>query len=120
MYYTAGLNIGLHGSPSVSHPPINKFYQSRETRSRPPPPSGRTPIYNFDEWSKNHYGKLRQQHQENKRRSTQYNKLYRENEDNNKIDMLSIISFLIIMLCMLFYKKDYDQVLTNKNQSSKN
>jgi DnaJ family protein C protein 30 len=34
----------------------SKFYKSREQRSRAPPPAGKTPIYNFDEWTHMHYG----------------------------------------------------------------
>jgi len=33
-----------------------KFYQSREQRSKAPPPTGKSPIYNFDEWTQAHYG----------------------------------------------------------------
>lgn len=32
-----------------------KFYKQHANRAKPPPPTGRTPIYNFDEWSKSHY-----------------------------------------------------------------
>jgi DnaJ family protein C protein 30 len=32
-----------------------KFYKARMHRSKPTA-TGRTPIYDFDEWSKNHYG----------------------------------------------------------------
>lgn len=32
-----------------------KFYKAHRDRAKPPTPTGRTPIYNFDEWSKVHY-----------------------------------------------------------------
>ncbi|XP_050302446.1 dnaJ homolog subfamily C member 30, mitochondrial-like [Anthonomus grandis grandis] len=35
--------------------PLHRFYKSREMRSRPPPPSPRQTVYNFDEWSRMHY-----------------------------------------------------------------
>lgn len=44
------------GATEVEDDPETKFYKSRQFRDRPPPPSGRTPIYNFDEWTKAHYG----------------------------------------------------------------
>lgn len=34
-----------------------RFYKKRMTRTHVPTASGRTPIYDFDEWSRNHYGK---------------------------------------------------------------
>lgn len=40
----------------VEEHPEHKFYQSRRARHEAPTMSGRTPIYNFDEWSKAHYG----------------------------------------------------------------
>jgi DnaJ homolog subfamily C member 30 len=33
-----------------------KFYKARMRRSETPHMSGRTPIYDFDEWSRLHYG----------------------------------------------------------------
>ncbi|XP_065092068.1 dnaJ homolog subfamily C member 30, mitochondrial-like [Ochlerotatus camptorhynchus] len=37
--------------------PQTRFYKKRMTRTHVPTPSGRTPIYDFDEWSRTHYGK---------------------------------------------------------------
>lgn len=36
--------------------PQTRFYKKRMTRTHVPTASGRTPIYDFDEWSRNHYG----------------------------------------------------------------
>ncbi|XP_040156172.1 dnaJ homolog subfamily C member 30, mitochondrial [Anopheles arabiensis] len=33
-----------------------RFYKKRMTRTHAPTATGRTPIYDFDEWSRNHYG----------------------------------------------------------------
>lgn len=37
--------------------PQTRFYKKRMTRTHVPTDSGRTPIYDFDEWSRSHYGK---------------------------------------------------------------
>lgn len=36
--------------------PQTRFYKARMKRSNVPNASGRTPIYDFDEWSRSHYG----------------------------------------------------------------
>ncbi|KAH8294804.1 hypothetical protein KR018_003182 [Drosophila ironensis] len=43
--------------PVVEDDPETKFYKSRFQKTRVADADGRTPIYNFDEWSRNHYGK---------------------------------------------------------------
>ncbi|KAG8234791.1 hypothetical protein J437_LFUL006623 [Ladona fulva] len=54
--YDRGL-LGATGGVSASpvHPE-EKFYKSRETRHQNPVYEGKTPIYDFDEWAKSHYG----------------------------------------------------------------
>lgn len=43
-----------------------KFYKSRFKRSTVADSTGRTPIYDFDEWSRQHYGKAFERRQEAK------------------------------------------------------
>ncbi|XP_058821904.1 dnaJ homolog subfamily C member 30, mitochondrial [Topomyia yanbarensis] len=57
--HTAGRHYAQH--PPVSKEPEEddpqtRFYKKRMTRTHVPSASGATPIYNFDEWSRNHYG----------------------------------------------------------------
>ncbi|XP_065172735.1 dnaJ homolog subfamily C member 30, mitochondrial-like, partial [Atheta coriaria] len=47
--------------------PSLKFYRSRDVKSRPPPPTNNIPVYDFDEWSKQHYGATFAREQELKR-----------------------------------------------------
>ncbi|XP_055641953.1 dnaJ homolog subfamily C member 30, mitochondrial [Toxorhynchites rutilus septentrionalis] len=42
--------------PPEEDDPQTRFYKKRMTRTHVPTASGRTPIYDFDEWSRAHYG----------------------------------------------------------------
>lgn len=53
--HTAGPQYA-QDAEETTHDNESKFYKSREQRSRAPPPTGRTPIYDFDEWTHMHYG----------------------------------------------------------------
>lgn len=58
--HTAGRQYAYH-QPAHKEPeeddPQTRFYKKRMTRTHVPTASGRTPIYDFDEWSREHYGK---------------------------------------------------------------
>ncbi|KAG5894719.1 hypothetical protein JTB14_006139 [Gonioctena quinquepunctata] len=115
--YDKGLYFGSTSAPTDDV--VDRFHKSRETRSRPPPPSGRTPIYDFDEWSKSHYGATFKRQMENKRRATMY-KIRRE-EDLNDIKMEKLIFgvLVLIVICTLYVNhKDYDTVYINPSRTS--
>lgn len=118
----SGLHIGLSGfSTSTIHDddtPFAKFHKSRATRSRPPPPSGKTPIYDFDEWAKNHYGNLFRKNQENRKRATAYKKQVEEDNITIQIDRLFFGLFFILICSMLFTKTNYDDVIFGKKPSN--
>ncbi|XP_071448129.1 uncharacterized protein [Hetaerina americana] len=46
---------GVEATDDYEHPEA-KFYQSRASRHSAPAHSGKTPIYDFDEWARRHYG----------------------------------------------------------------
>jgi DnaJ family protein C protein 30 len=54
--HTAGPQFAQNAEETTQGDTESKFYKSREQRSRAPPPTGRSPIYNFDEWTHMHYG----------------------------------------------------------------
>jgi DnaJ family protein C protein 30 len=54
--HTAGPQFAQHAEETTQNDTESRFYRSREQRSRAPPPKGKTPIYNFDEWTHMHYG----------------------------------------------------------------
>lgn len=53
--HTAGPHFAQNAEETTQNHTESMFYKSREQRSRAPPPTGRTPIYNFDEWTRMHY-----------------------------------------------------------------
>ncbi|XP_068210328.1 dnaJ homolog subfamily C member 30, mitochondrial-like [Palaemon carinicauda] len=55
MYDKGVFNLGTAATPKEAEEYSSKFYDSRKNRSKMPSSSGRTPIYDFDEWSKLHY-----------------------------------------------------------------
>lgn len=58
--HTAGRHYAQHQTVErepVEDDPQTRFYKKRMTRTHVPSASGRTPIYDFDEWSRTHYGK---------------------------------------------------------------
>lgn len=90
----------------------SKFHRSRDIRSRPPPPTGRTPIYDYDEWSKNHYGSTFQRQMQFKQRQ-RMQRLRREEELNDiKLEKLFLVFGVILVVCMYLFhdRTDYDQV----------
>ncbi|KDR16290.1 DnaJ-like protein subfamily C member 30 [Zootermopsis nevadensis] len=56
--HTAGPQFTQHAEETTQDDPELRFYRSREHRSRAPPPTGKTSIYDFDEWTRMHYGKV--------------------------------------------------------------
>lgn len=68
-----------------------------ERGDRPPPPRGRTKIYNFDEFYKQHYNEVRE------RRSREWTAYMRQQEVENNKDMLSpgVSGPLLISVCFL-------------------
>jgi DnaJ family protein C protein 30 len=54
--HTAGGQFAHTAEETTQSDFESKFYKSREKRSKAPPPAGKTPIYNFDEWTYMHYG----------------------------------------------------------------
>lgn len=89
-------------SPSAEHPEDDaqtKFYKQHMRKDRPPPPTGATPIYNFDEWARSHYGKNFDRKQTAKKR---YEKI-KESQGNVQVrnieySVLLICSFVCIMV----------------------
>ncbi|XP_041972020.1 dnaJ homolog subfamily C member 30, mitochondrial-like [Aricia agestis] len=118
--YDKGLLVGQENT-SRMHPepepldPTSKFYKSRTVRNVAPTMDGRTPIYDFDAWSKNHYGELFNKSQYDKdllskRQAKQRNdKIYAEQEA--AIYVVFMVTGLII--AFVAYGKDnfdYDNI----------
>ncbi|KAG0726475.1 Chaperone protein dnaJ 1, mitochondrial [Chionoecetes opilio] len=59
MYDKGLLGVSAAATPAEAEQYSSRFYESRRKRGAVPSASGRTPIYNFDEWSKYHYDSSR-------------------------------------------------------------
>lgn len=91
--------------------PEEKFYQSRRDRHQAPPTSGKTPIYDFDEWARAHYG------QSFARRATARAKWQANIEkradikgdvQQEKVTLLVLLSFLLFTYVTYRFSNDYD------------
>lgn len=109
---------GLHfGSSIVTDG--NSFYKPRESsRNRPPPPDGRTPIYDFDEWSKNHYGATFQRQKENRQRRYEYHHERQKAINDQKLEKVVFFLLAIILICTIYVnQKSYDNVVMRKQST---
>lgn len=106
--------ISQSQSHSYTEHPQAKFYRSRDVRTRPPP-DGKTPIYDFDEWSKQHYGATFAKNMRLKehRRMQQRSKEFSEFSRRNEIIVAASLAIMAIIF-MVFTKTDYDQIQNNK------
>lgn len=89
-----------------------RFYKQHMKRDKAPPPTGATPIYNFDEWAKAHYGINFERRQNSKRR---YDRLKTQQGNTQvrhiEISVLLCLAFVCIMTAFSkFDQSSYDQV----------
>ncbi|XP_017119690.1 dnaJ homolog subfamily C member 30, mitochondrial [Drosophila elegans] len=112
--HTAGAQYAqdIHdvAEPVVEDDPETKFYKSRFQKSRVADSEGRTPIYNFDEWSRNHYGKSFDRRQA---AQAKYDRI-RVQKETNKMSgqtdlvMLALIFAGIAIYLMFLAESSYD------------
>ncbi|CAH0713710.1 unnamed protein product, partial [Brenthis ino] len=132
--YDKGLLVGRENTSRMDYKaddeptdPVLKFYKSRHTRNVVPTMDGKTPIYDFDTWSKNHYGDLLKKSQYEKEFiQKKRQKIYDETTSVNQ----EMVMYFMISICALFAgfliygKSDYDQNIIEKqkdpNMYSKN
>ena len=79
--------------------------------------TGRTPIYDFDEWTESHYGKNFKKTQETKRR---YEEKIRKREAHklgvqNELIILLVFIFSLFMIGMSESNRDVDRTKKIKN-----
>ncbi|XP_053959416.1 dnaJ homolog subfamily C member 30, mitochondrial [Anastrepha ludens] len=90
--------------PEVEDDPETKFYKSRFKKSTVPDEMGRTPIYDFDEWSRAHYGKSFQRRQDAKAR---FDRKQAQSRDHvfaaqNEMVLLGLV-FAVVAMYAIFY-----------------
>lgn len=113
LLYTGLYSGDISSDSSHEQDPKMGFYKSREKRTRPPAPDGRTPIYDFDEWSKQHYGATFAKDFQRKQRKIYKHQVDLKFQENKRLErmiffMLSIL--VVLMFCVDL--KDYDKVDT--------
>lgn len=87
---------------NIEDDPQTRFYKARMKRSDAPTPTGRTPIYDFDEWSRNHYGGTFERRQEGKKKFQKKDTQRRMDEDSLQKDfmlfglVIAVIGFMVM------------------------
>ncbi|GJQ81243.1 hypothetical protein Trydic_g20462 [Trypoxylus dichotomus] len=102
------------GEPHFKHPaedddPKTKFYRSREYRHRP---TGKTPIYDFDEWSRAHYGATFARDMERKRRQQMMKNMRQKDENDLKVERAIFVMIFFLGVLMYMTADDYDRDTT--------
>lgn len=95
MYDKGLLKFNVASTPAEAEEYSSKFYESRMKRSQAPTSSGRTPIYNFDEWSKLHYETTRARREETKQHYEEL--LRREHTTRETKKANSIVSIFVLI-----------------------
>lgn len=95
MYDKGLLKFNVAATPAEAEDYATKFYGSRQKRSQAPTSSGRTPIYNFDEWSKLHYETTRIRREETKQHYEELLRRQHANSETKKAN--SIVSIFVLI-----------------------
>ncbi|RVE46882.1 hypothetical protein evm_008443 [Chilo suppressalis] len=127
--YDRGLMVGTHNTSRMDYrpepepdDPTVKFYKSRINRHVAPTMDGKTPIYNFDAWSKSHYEDL---FQRSKQEKQTIKSMKRKQDEHRHAHKQEAIIYLILLVCCLFAflvlngLDDYDSVKTTTNTERK-
>ncbi|XP_011208200.1 dnaJ homolog subfamily C member 30, mitochondrial [Bactrocera dorsalis] len=90
--------------PEVEDDPETKFYKSRFKKSQVADEMGRTPIYDFDEWSRAHYGKSFQRRKDAKVR---FDRKQAQRRDHafalqNEMVLFGFV-FIVVAMYAIFY-----------------
>ncbi|XP_064101397.1 dnaJ homolog subfamily C member 30, mitochondrial-like [Macrobrachium nipponense] len=100
MYDKGVFSIDTAATPEEAEEYSSKFYESRKNRGKMPS-SGRTPIYNFDEWSKLHYESSLDRKQQAKIRYAEFIKTQAEIKEEKK-SYAAVYIILILFWIFLF------------------
>ncbi|XP_077299120.1 dnaJ homolog subfamily C member 16-like [Arctopsyche grandis] len=113
--YDKGVYQGFK-SPDRPDTPEERFHKSRANRHKVPM-YGKTTIYDFDSWTKEHYSETFQSHLKERETKRQGHQRRQENQKLNEMTF-SIFPMLIIVMVILsislFSKEDYDIVQKKK------
>lgn len=80
-----------------------RFYKAREHRHKAPTATGRTPIYDFDEWTRNHYSATFNNEQDFKKRQEFRNERNTVGRAEIKAEMSMFASFAGLLIVVIVY-----------------
>jgi DnaJ family protein C protein 30 len=109
--HTADQKFAQHTEETTQTDTEARFYESREQRSRASP-TGKTPIYNFDEWTRMHYGEVfarREAARARYKRNVKRNIIDRQSY-YSEIALLGIVCILILLSVSHMKNMSYDVV----------
>ncbi|KAF4516872.1 hypothetical protein B566_EDAN014364 [Ephemera danica] len=110
---------GTVPSQEVPEDPQAKFYRSRGTT-----PSGKTPIYNFDEWSREHYGAAFKRREAAKSRFEKKSKGGEEQRGELQKESIIYMGIIVFLISAYFHhlmsrhSEDVDNVTIKKKKDS--
>ncbi|XP_045770827.1 dnaJ homolog subfamily C member 30, mitochondrial [Maniola jurtina] len=118
--YDKGLLVGRSSATHTDYKPEEeptdptlKFYKSRKDRNVVPTMDGKTPIYDFDAWSKHHYGSLLKKNQDQKEfvRKQREKQISKEQSAKQELTLYSMFAIGTLFMALLVYgTADYDTV----------
>ncbi|XP_058117270.1 dnaJ homolog subfamily C member 30, mitochondrial [Anopheles ziemanni] len=120
--HTAGRHYASEAPSAASEQPEDdaqtRFYKKRMNRTHAPTASGRTPIYDFDEWSRNHYGSRFEQKmkaEERFKRKAEREEIFQTRLQHEYI-IFPLLFFCILYCVIAFQEASYDtpQPVTKK------
>lgn len=93
-----------HSSTTPQADPLENFYKSRAVRAKPPTGSTAQPIYDFDEWSRQHYGQTAKKVQEMRKRKAFYEEQQRRSDEAVWHGKIAGLAMLVTMLFVLIHQ----------------
>ncbi|XP_053680883.1 dnaJ homolog subfamily C member 30, mitochondrial [Anopheles nili] len=87
-----------------------RFYKKRMSRTQAPTATGRTPIYDFDEWSRSHYGSRFDQKmkaEERFRKKAEREEIFKTRLQHEYI-IFPLLFFCILYCAIVFQEGSYD------------
>ncbi|XP_075983391.1 uncharacterized protein LOC142981390 [Anticarsia gemmatalis] len=128
--YDKGLLVGRENTSRMTYQPEPeptdpslRFYKSRANRQSVPTMDGRTPIYDFDAWAKNHYSTLYEKSRYDKEYIRQRRVKLEESRIAHRQETVMLIMFIIGSLFIVLVIQgttDYDVDKTNNSSNEQN
>lgn len=113
--HTAGEKYQRYDPVDEEEPdPTTKFYKARAHKDKTTA-TGRTPIYDFDEWTNAHYGGTFNQHQRLKMRNRE--KIYKQQQalEGFSKNLILILAMLMLLLGFVMQAENNDINRLRKN-----